>query len=58
MFDCENCKNSMICKQREDSKKILDELEVIKQKYKNFFGRIVVRCDYFVPDKVERNTFV
>lgn len=53
VFDCNNCKNAMICKYKEVGKKLKEEARELELKYApNFFGRVDVHCDYFIIDKV------
>ena len=54
MIGCANCKNRVICKSVELSKEINKDVEELKDKYKDFFGKIVASCDYFITDRLER----
>jgi hypothetical protein len=54
MFDCKKCVNKKNCKENirytEDLKK---DMANLSQKYKYFYGRINVDCDYFIDDSPE-----
>lgn len=54
MFDCNNCKNKMICKNKFMAVNIRNEINKLKETYKEFYGRIDVKCDYFIAEQLER----
>ncbi len=55
MIDCNNCKNNVLCKYKEQAQEIVSESEELKKKYKDFIGRITVNCDYFVTNTLVRS---
>lgn len=55
MFNCDKCKNKVICKNIEQASEVMKEIKEIQIKYKDFFGRIDVHCDYFINEISERN---
>lgn len=56
MFNCENCKNNVICKQKVEAESFLKELNSLKEKYRDFCGTTTTKCNFFVVDTVQRNT--
>lgn len=53
MFDCSNCVNNAVCQSQEQAKLIQKEARDLEHKYKGFYGRIIVNCDYFIAEKEE-----
>lgn len=56
MFNCNNCKNKTVCKNIETANKIKYEIKKLEKVYKDFYGCILVYCDYFIEDEIIRNT--
>lgn len=55
MFKCENCKNKDVCKNVNTANKLQEEAKNLEKKYKEFFGRVNVICDYFIPEGLSRS---
>lgn len=51
MEDCLICANNAVCKYKEKTAELKNEVKALDEKYtKDFFGRILVKCDYFVDN--------
>ena len=57
MFDCVKCKNKDTCT---ENSRYADDLQKdmadLSKKYKHFYGRIDVDCDYFIDTEKDIGT--